>query len=415
MKKILISLTVVLFLFFVSFSFFYEGSSSFLRSPFQSSVVLPENLTREEVAKVLGKELSWNRKEKESFAPIFSQMQWLTFAEDLAEIASEEFDWTERDREVFLTSTAKYFKLPDDPLNSLYIAGPYEFSGKEKKVSMVAGSLVSRIKELHGENIKEFISQTISEEGLLSINDFVSREQELLPDLVPLPAQDIVLSEEGGKILLRFSTVYYNQGRGPLELRADPNTSGIRSDIERDVFQRIYHEDGFSFRDEVAGKFLWHQEHLHYHFEDFAVYDLEVVKVDGEAPDLSGNRVKSTFCIRDVSQVDIDIPNKEADAKYLICGKELQGISVGWGDTYFYNYPDQLMDVSDLPSGVYSLATIVNPANRFDEISADNNRSMVVIDINMENKTVEIVSEEPSKYPAVEHVYPEQDCKNCTL
>src|SRR5690606_35651816 len=101
----------------------------------------------------------------------------------------------------------------------------------------------------------------------------VRGERELLPDLVPLPPRDLVLTETKNGVLLSFSTIYYNQGDGPLELRADPATTDIPGDVERNVFQRIYREDG-TYRDRQAGTFLWHAPHLHYHFADFVVYDL---------------------------------------------------------------------------------------------------------------------------------------------
>ncbi|MBI2010805.1 MAG: hypothetical protein HYS89_01020 [Candidatus Colwellbacteria bacterium] len=233
--------------------------------------------------------------------------------------------------------------------------------------------------------------------------------KDLLPDLVPLPARDLKLVKNGSTAQLLFSTSYYNQGRGSLELRADEVTRGIRDDINRDVLQRIYDVDG-NFRDKVVGNFLWHQSHLHYHFADFVNYDLEPVEVSG-AHDLSGIpgiHVKSTFCIRDVSRVDLELEYRATEAKYLICGKELQGISVGWGDTYFYDYPDQGLDVSSLPSGTYRLSFTVNPSNRFEESNFNNNRSSVIIEFNIEEGVVRVIREEPEDSPGVEHVYPEQ-------
>ena len=226
---------------------------------------------------------------------------------------------------------------------------------------------------------------------------------ELLPDLVPLPARDVKVEKTGGKTLLYFSTTYFNQGEGTLELRADPGTAGIREDIERDVLQRVYFRDG-KYRDIVVGNFLWHQEHLHYHFTDFIAYDL--VPVDArEDESLSGNLVKSTFCLRDVSRVDLDIPNRPSDAQYKICGKELQGVSVGWGDTYYWDYPAQNLDITGLASGTYRLTFNANPEKRIEEITYDNNMSSVLFRLDMENATVEVIKEAPSQSPGVEHVY----------
>jgi len=403
---------IIIPVFVISYFLFGNNSGSFLRQ--SRDVQISENLSRQEIAEFLAKNLSWREEDTDSFSSIWSQMQWIAFGNHVASVAQEEFGWSERQKEILLTSTAKFSYLLDDPLSSLYVAGEYSLPTNRKEIALVAGELVSRVEDVYGEELVDFVSENLTMRDLELINEFVERERELLPDLVPLPAQDIVISEEDGNVLLRFSTVYYNQGRGPLELVADQSTAEIRQDIERDVFQRIYHEDG-GFRERIAGNFLWHQEHLHYHFEDFAIYDLEVVEVFGEKPDLSGHKMKSTFCIRDVSKVSIDVQNKLEDAKYLICGKELQGISVGWADTYFYNYPDQLLNITDLPSGIYSLTFTINPENRFDEVSTDNNVSKVVLDIDMNAKTVSVVSEEPSRYPEVEHIYPKQDCKNCTL
>lgn len=226
----------------------------------------------------------------------------------------------------------------------------------------------------------------------------------LYPDLVPLPASDMVVqTAEDGTIHLLFSTTYYNRGLGTLELRADPHTAGIRADLERDILQRVYHKDG-GYEDSVVGTFLWHQEHLHYHYSDFITYDLTVV--DGPAnEELDGILVKSTFCLRDISRVDIDIPNKPADAKYKICGKELQGVSVGWGDTYYYNYPAQDLDISSLSSGTYKLVFTANPERKLKEITLDNNVSSVTFRLDMESKTVEVLGQTPAQIPEIEHVY----------
>ena len=237
-------------------------------------------------------------------------------------------------------------------------------------------------------------------------------QNDLLPDLVPLPARDLRLERVDDRILLRFSTTYYNQGRGTAELRADPSTRGIRADIERDVLQRVYQADG-GFYDKKVGTFLWHQEHLHYHFADFISYDLEAVDAPGH-PDLSGNLVKSTYCLRDVSRVYVDIPNIPEEAGYKICGKELQGVSVGWGDTYYHDYPGQSLDISSLSSGTYKLTFVANPELALDEVRYDNNISSTLFKIDIQNLTIEILEEVPSTTPEIEHVHLDDPFGNIT-
>ncbi len=226
---------------------------------------------------------------------------------------------------------------------------------------------------------------------------------ELLPDLALLPPRDLKLSKTDGKTLLLFSTTYYNQGTGHLELRADPATAGRREDLDRRILQRVYLPDG-KFNDLYVGTFMWHQEHLHYHYTDFITYDLDVVDAPG-APDLSGNRIKSTYCLRDISKVDLPLENRSAEAKYKICGKELQGVAVGWGDTYYFDYPAQNMDISELPTGTYKMTFYVNPAQKLKELNYNNNIASAVFKIDRENNTVTVLEEFPKNNPSVEHIH----------
>ncbi len=229
----------------------------------------------------------------------------------------------------------------------------------------------------------------------------MSDPDHLLPDLVPLPARDLTLSVgANGHLQLLFSTTYYNQGTGPLELRADPSTTGIFDDIDRVVSQRVYAKDG-TFTDRKVGVFRWHQTHLHYHFSDFVSYILTSESAQSDPIRLE----KATFCIRDVSRLKQDMPDKKSPATYTICGKERQGVSVGWADTYYYNYPDQSIDLNDIPTGTYRLSFVVNPAGALREQAYLNNRSYVVFAFNKEDHTVTIQKEFPEHPPEVEHVH----------
>lgn len=227
---------------------------------------------------------------------------------------------------------------------------------------------------------------------------------DLLPDLASLPASDLLYEETAdGSGYLLFSATYFNQGDGPLELIADPETASLRGDMERDVFQRIHMEDG-TYRDALAGTFEWHESHLHYHFTDFMEYDLRQEGAgDGEAQ--SGVLIKSTFCVRDVSRIMMDLPNQKEDAEHTECWRARQGISVGWGDTYYYNYPDQSINVSDLPSGTYVLTLTVNPTDRLIEKNYANNVSKVRFTLDKEHGTITLIDSLPRSAPPVEHVY----------
>src|SRR5262245_59376891 len=92
----------------------------------------------------------------------------------------------------------------------------------------------------------------------LQVTAFAQR-LELRPNLQPLPAWNISLM--GG--LLFFNTTSWNSGNGPLELIAGQVDSRAK---KQKVYQRVYYNDG-TFYDHLAGDFVWHKLHNHFHFE----------------------------------------------------------------------------------------------------------------------------------------------------
>jgi hypothetical protein len=110
--------------------------------------------------------------------------------------------------------------------------------------------------------------------------------------------------------------------------------------------------------------------HGHYHFEDFAQYDLLATNGDLVA---SGHKVG--FCLLD------DHPwsaTANPQAKYS-CGD--QGIQVGWGDVYQAGLPCQFIDVTGVTPGDYFLRLIVNPAGLLPESETNNNVTLVAVSI----------------------------------
>ncbi|MEX0909760.1 MAG: lysyl oxidase family protein [Candidatus Paceibacterota bacterium] len=367
------------------------------------SVEIPNGLSRLEVAGRIENELGWERGSAEELASVHAQMDWAEFALPLTEILRERLEWGQDEETSFITNSSSYFTPRFDALSGVYVSGEYSFMSTDSYAS-VAATIISRVREAGAEDMNGYLSGKLNEEAVSSIADFIDENISLLPDLVPLPPSDMVLEGAGAGTLLRFSTTYYNVGDGPLELQADPDTRSVIGDQERDVFQRIYKTDD-TYRDSHVGTFLWHDPHLHYHFADFITYDLEAVEVEGPEPDLKGLLKKSTFCIRDMSHIEIDLENRPADANYQVCGKERQGISVGWADTYFYTYPDQTLVVGDLPPGTYRLTFVVNPEDRFEETTKENNTSSVVFELDVEEGSLEVVRQEPEETPEVTHIY----------
>jgi len=197
---------------------------------------------------------------------------------------------------------------------------------------------------------------------------------ERLPNLVPNPASELhVLTDSvSGVTLLRFSTVSYNNGRGPVELvGGDIN---LTTNTQK-VYQRVYLSDGTSY-DRLAGDFIYHPEHQHIHFEGYATYKLLPVNAPGAS---QRNGQKTSFCLEDTNLVLPSLPGAPPQPVYTVCNSQVQGISVGWADRYAYTLAGQSIDVTGLPDGDYQLIIDVDPNNHLLEQSDADNQSCVLI------------------------------------
>lgn len=195
----------------------------------------------------------------------------------------------------------------------------------------------------------------------------------LYPDLRTLPASDlrmetVVMPDGAVRNLLRFSNTVWNAGQGPMELRGSITSNGT-------VTQNVYDEGGSFATFAVGQNFTFHEGHNHWHFDDFAEYQLWTKSAYDQWV-TSGRSVgqaqrvgsKSTFCLMDTGVVQ-SLPGTPGAAVYGQCGLELQGISVGWGDTYKYYLADQWIDLgaSKLADGNYVLRSVADPKNRLYE------------------------------------------------
>nr|XP_039262614.1 lysyl oxidase homolog 2-like isoform X2 [Styela clava] len=128
---------------------------------------------------------------------------------------------------------------------------------------------------------------------------------------------------------------------------------------------------------------LWHfhECHKHYHsITDFALYELRS-KDDGNVVRV-GHKV--SFCLRDNSCVNRS--RKRYNCHPLIRDGD-QGISIGCSDHYTNKLDCQWIDVTNVPSGPYTLEIRSNPYLLVPEQDYSNNH--VVCDINLGNQIVE--------------------------
>jgi hypothetical protein len=209
---------------------------------------------------------------------------------------------------------------------------------------------------------------------------------ELRPNLQPFPAFDLSIGTNfstGGKEI-RFSTRSWNNGAGPLELVA-----GAGDSSGQNVYQRIYNSDG-SHQDYFVGTFVWHPSHNHFHLGDYALYYLEPMNAPGGSPK-SGS--KTTFCVMDTDKIDASLPGAPQTASYATCGSTVQGMSVGWADTYGYTLPGQSIDFTGNPSGDYCLTIQIDPKARLFETTDSDNGASSLLRIDAERLTVTVLDD----------------------
>ena len=134
-----------------------------------------------------------------------------------------------------------------------------------------------------------------------------------------------------------LSSQAWNSGLGLLERVASEKDAA-----NQNIYERIHLDDG-SYYDRLAGIFVWHEEHGHFHFEEYALYTLQAANAPGASERTSS---KTTFCVIDTDRINHRLPGAPKRPVYRTCGGEIQGMSVGWGDTYRYcwllNEPDEL-------------------------------------------------------------------------
>jgi hypothetical protein len=241
----------------------------------------------------------------------------------------------------------------------------------------------------------------------LTSTTFAQDVSDLLPNMRPAEALDVRL--QGTELL--FSTFSYNIGDGPLEIQGGDIGNGVQN-----VDQIIYRSDGSSYG-RRAGTFEYHAAHAHIHFSNYATYMLQPVNAPG-ASAREGH--KTTFCLMDTDKAPAPYASS-AGARYTQCDSVTQGISVGWGDKYSWYLVDQDIDVSDLPSGDYTLTIEIDPNNNIQETNDTDNTSMIYVNLDFANGVATVIDEpgDPNEPPPAEvtvfSVSPDTGTKNSSV
>ena len=224
-----------------------------------------------------------------------------------------------------------------------------------------------------------------------------SAAAELLPDLqMAAPYSIQIQVRTNGTKLLRFGTIAWNVGEGPLEVRARDRV-GTRMTT---VAQRVKTADGGFVGYVVPGMTAFYSGdgHNHWHIERFI--DVSLGPPPGATVTTEPRRLRKIgFCLVDILRAPASLrpPNSRLKRGFWVdgCGTKTStklrvGISVGWGDDYrpFFTY--QHINVTTLPAGNYRLCATVNPAGVWREggAIATNNSYWYDLDINPAAATV---------------------------
>lgn len=218
------------------------------------------------------------------------------------------------------------------------------------------------------------------------------RPNDLAPDLRVLPPSDPYLVDDrgsGGSLRLKFTTVVWNAGDGPMEIRGSPvEGEGLR-------VRQIVHSAAGGMREAgTVGRFDFDHRHGHVHLSSFARYELWSLDGDRPVDRVAANR-KVGFCLMDNLRVDhgpVVADGGYAGSYDAGCDAGVQGISPGWGDRYVAQLYEQDLVIDGLPDGRYRLVNIANPDGVLAEARLDNNDAAV--DVLLAAGTVRIATGE---------------------
>ncbi len=201
----------------------------------------------------------------------------------------------------------------------------------------------------------------------------VPRPSDRMPDLQVLTPSDLYVVDDrpqGGALRLKFTTVIWNAGEGPMEVWGDPSEDGTALRVEQ-----VVHDANDRKRPVgPVGSFDFEHRHGHLHLTAFARYELWSL-VDGEVDARVAANDKVGFCLMDNLRVDEAVAADEP--AYAGCEADVQGISPGWGDEYVAQLYEQDLVIDGLPDGRYRLVNVANPDGTLLEARLDNNAAHV--------------------------------------
>jgi hypothetical protein len=204
-----------------------------------------------------------------------------------------------------------------------------------------------------------------------------------LPDLAMYKLSDFRIEKTPDhRRLLRYTTIVVNIGAGNFQAEGT-RESGAQPEMS--VVQRIFDFSGGSRVRSTAARMYWSGDgHNHWHLRDLETSSLD--RADNGVK--AGSAAKHGFCFFDNIKFNLLMPGSPPNASYTGCGTDptvltqSMGLSIGWGDAYYYNLVDQWVDITGLVPGRYRLTTTADEQNWFVESDEYNNFTWTELQIN---------------------------------
>jgi hypothetical protein len=214
------------------------------------------------------------------------------------------------------------------------------------------------------------------------------------PDLVMSAPSKLHLDRTTypGHVLLRATSSIDNHGRGPLEIRA--RRRGSHGWV---VYQTIYGRKGRAHLFKTAARLVFKyvpgerygyttiEAARYWKFEHAAGFELWSVDSDRKAVQMVRRGPKVDYCLRDLFRT-APVPRSPSSPIYPGCSqdpglrRDVLGTSVGWTDSYPYEYPQQWIDVTGL-RGEFAYVQVADPEHLLIESNHENDVSETYVEL----------------------------------
>jgi hypothetical protein len=200
-------------------------------------------------------------------------------------------------------------------------------------------------------------------------------------------------------MVLRFPTIASNVGQYAVDLLGTPTGDPSADPRTMEAHQCVAWATSVCTARDDVGTLYWHDAHHHWHFNDFALYELRRLTSTGH-PDVSATGLVSTatkasFCLEDSVRNDDSDPTALPVGVYNGCTGVIQGVSPGWSDEYGAAVPGQQIGLDGVTDGSYALVITLDPKNRLHETDDTNNEVWVTVQISDGVTHAEIVPNAP--------------------